>query len=129
MSQGLFPSRRVLWMPLDYPWRPHSARVRHCCSEMNTALRHVCDQHSDPFSCPDTPVVFHEVFGEYGLPIRDGGASYLIISNCPWCGAELGEGARDAWFDRLESDGLSDTPFASLPEALRTSVWRQPERN
>ena len=27
--------------------------------------------------------------GEYGVPIRDGGDSYLIIKYCPWCGRKI----------------------------------------
>jgi hypothetical protein len=40
---------------------------------MSAALAFECEQHADRFDCPDTLIVFHEVFGEYGLPVRDGG--------------------------------------------------------
>ena len=26
---------------------------------------------------------------EYGVPIRDGGSSFLVMKYCPWCGKEL----------------------------------------
>jgi len=68
------------------------------------SCRKTCSLHADPFDCPDTVIVFHELFSEYGLPIRDGGQSYLLISNCPFCGARLPESGRDAWFDADEGD-------------------------
>lgn len=124
MSQQLFRTRRVLWMPLDFPWAPPSAAARHCCDEMVAALAFACDQHADPFDCPDTLVVFHEPFGEYGLPVRDGGQTYVVLSHCPFCGSGLPTGGRDAWFDEIEAAGLEEADFADLPEAYRTAAWR-----
>lgn len=111
-------------MPLDYEWRPPSPVVRHCCATMAKSLEMSCDLHADPFDCPDVPVVFHEIFGEYGIPIRDGGASYLLISHCPWCGHILPASSRDRWFDSIEAAGLSDTPIDTFPERYRTAAWR-----
>lgn len=91
---------------------------------MTAALSFDCGLHSDPFDCPDTVLIFHEVFAEYGLPIRDGGTTYLLISNCPFCGGKLPESGRDAWFDKTEAEGLEDAPFAELPEAYRSGAWR-----
>lgn len=125
MSRPLFPARRVLWMPFDFEWRPPSPEARHCCAEMGQALAFDCDQHADPFDCPDAAVVFHEVFGEYGLPIRDGSASYLVISHCPFCGAALPASGRDAWFDETDEKGLGDAAFDDLPEPYRTGAWRR----
>jgi hypothetical protein len=126
MSSRLFPARRVMWMPLDHDWQPPSSHARHCCADMVAALDHTCEQHADPFDCPDDALVFHEVFGEYGIAIRDGGAGYLVISHCPFCGARLPDSARDRWFDETEAAGLADTPFADLPERYRTALWRTP---
>ena len=91
---------------------------------MSAALAFECEQHTDPFDCSDTLIVFHEVFGEYGLPVRDGGASYLIISNCPFCGTRPPESRRVDWFDALEAEGLEDTAFDELPARYRTAAWR-----
>jgi len=124
MSAALFASRRVLWMPLDYEWRPSSPVALHCCATMTASLEMSCGQHTDPFDCPDVSLVFHEIFTEYGMPIRDGGSSYLLISHCPWCGARLPESGRDLWFDTIEAAGLADTPMAQLPERFRTAQWR-----
>jgi hypothetical protein len=109
----------VLWLPLDYQWRPGGDHARHCCAEMQAALEFDCADHDDPFDCPDTVLVFHELFGEYGIPIRDGGISYLLLDHCPFCSTRLPEGRRDAWFDALEAAGLEDTSFADLPAEFR----------
>lgn len=124
MSAALHAGRRVLWLPLDFDWQPPSELVEHCCSTMAASLELDCDVHEDPFECPDVPLVFHEIFGEYGIPVRDGGATYLLIAHCPWCGAELPESSRDLWFDTLETSGLADTPTARLPESMRSAAWR-----
>ena len=124
MCARLFPAPRVMWMPLNHAWQPPTPHARHCCTEIVAAIEHTCAQHTDPFESPDVALVFHEVFGEYGIPIRDGGPGYLVISHCPFCGARLPEPARDRWFDETEAAGLADTPFAELPERYRTAQWR-----
>lgn len=125
MSARLFPSRRVLWLPLDFQWRPPNEPTQLCCSEMAAALEFRCEQHSDPFECPDTLLVFHEPFQEFGIPIRDGGMSYLLISVCPFCGSDLPDTGRNAWFDAVEAAGLDDMPFDKLPDRFQTAAWRR----
>jgi hypothetical protein len=125
MSAGLFPARRVLWVPLDFDWQPPGAGVSHCCDEMAAALEFDCAQHADPFECPDTILVYHEPFEEYGVPIRDGGASYLVILHCPFCGAKLPESGRHSWFHAIEAAGHEDTPFSELPDKYQTAAWRK----
>jgi Domain of unknown function (DUF6980) len=125
MSKSLYPDRRVPRLPLGYDLQAPATATRHCCRETSAALVFDCEVHTDPFDCPDTANVFHELFGEYGLPIGDGGPSYLLISNCPFCGAKLPGSGRDAWFDVIEADGLDDVVFEDLPERYRTSAWCQ----
>jgi hypothetical protein len=125
MSERLFPARRVLWMPLDFDWQAPTPSASHCCEEMVAALEFACDQHDDPFDCPDTMLVYHEPFEEYGIPVRDGGPSYLVISNCPFCGARLPESGREGWFDETEAAGHEGTPFKDLPEKYQTAAWRK----
>lgn len=129
MSERLFSERRVLWLPLEFDWQPPTATVMHCCDEMAAALEFPCEQHSDPFECPDTVLVYHELFEEYGIPIRDGGVSYLVISHCPFCGIKLPESGRDAWFDAIEAAGLDEMPFNELPEKFQTAAWRKDRRS
>ncbi len=125
MSARLFPARRVLWLPLDFDWQPPSAAAEYCCEEMAAPLEFDCEQHGDPFDCPDTVIIYHEPFEEYGIPIRDGGASYLLLSHCPFCGAKLPESGRDAWFDAIEVAELEDVPFTELPEKFKTAAWQK----
>lgn len=125
MSKALFRTRRVLWMPLDYDWRPDTAEAIHCCAEMSNSLAVSCEHHTDPFECPDVALVHHQIFGEYGIPIRDGSGSYLLITYCPWCGAKLPESGRDAWFDAIEAAGLAEEATDDLPEIYRSGAWRR----
>jgi hypothetical protein len=57
--------------------------------------------------------------------VHDGGASYLLISHCPFCGARLPESQRDRWFDETEQLIGEDGDEASLPERYRRGDWRQ----
>jgi hypothetical protein len=91
---------------------------------MNQALEFSCDQHSDPFECADALVIYHEAFDEYGLIVHDGGASYVLIQYCPWCGAMLPESQRDLWFDKLEAMGIADPSASTVPAEFLTAAWR-----
>ncbi len=60
---------------------------------MGLQLNHHCDQHPDPFDCPDALVGMFSN-GEVGLIVRDGencsGSSMVLIVHCPWCGKPTG---------------------------------------
>ncbi len=43
----------------------------------------------DPQADPDVPVLYYKKSKCYGIPVRDGGSSFLRIANCPWCGMSL----------------------------------------
>ncbi len=59
----------------------------YCCEKMQEELSRRCDQHPDPFDCPDNLVYCSEETGECGLILHGGGtASRLPIKHCPWCG-------------------------------------------
>ena len=62
-------------------------RGSECCANMAYHLVNRCDQHSDPYECANV-IVIHESNG-YGIPIHDGGASFIQIKHCPWCGKRL----------------------------------------
>ena len=121
MSQALFPGRRILWMGFDEPVDIRGAGG-HCCDEMVSALTFDCPQHADPFECADQILCFNGLFEEYGLIVHDGGASYVCIGYCPWCGTKLPESRRDAYFDRLEALGL-EASQDDLPERFRHPGW------
>ncbi|RUO97586.1 MAG: hypothetical protein EKK30_15935 [Hyphomicrobium sp.] len=121
MSRALFPGRRVLWMPLEAAWSA-SPSAPHCCASMVNALRFECPEHSDPFACGDSLVVYNEIMNEYGLIIHDGTASYVLIDRCPWCGTRLPPSLRDEWFDAVDALELDEgeTP----PARFLTRAWR-----
>jgi hypothetical protein len=37
----------------------------------------------------ENSIVFVPKTKEFGVPIRDGGSSFLVMKYCPWCGKEL----------------------------------------
>lgn len=121
MSADLFRERRVLWMPLEVPWQPPTAALRVCCETMGAALRFSCDQHADPFECADALIVYNEIFDEYGIPVHDGGATYVLIAHCPWCAVKLPESQRDRWFDEVDAVAGDDDP---TPERFLSAAWR-----
>ncbi|MCC7252477.1 hypothetical protein [Hyphomicrobium sp.] len=121
MSSQLHPGRRVLWTPLSVAWAPPSASAVFCCEAMTQALAFDCDQHADPFECADGLMVYNEVLDEFGLPVHDGGASYVLIAFCPWCGTRLPESQRDRWFDEVEAAGYTDD---TLPPEYLSATWR-----
>jgi hypothetical protein len=62
---------------------------RYPCVHIAYRVTETCSQHPDPFDCPDAVIVGPRAFGRYGIPMRDGGSSIIVISHCPWCGIEL----------------------------------------
>lgn len=133
--------------PADFP-----------CVHVAERVTQECPHHDDPMDCPDAVVVWVAAFREWGLPVRDGDAhpgegegdagdggrgvagddrrrlgaatSYIVIRNCPWCGAALPPSLRAEWFRRLALLGVPN-PGATpddVPEAFRSDAWwREPE--
>ena len=52
-------------------------KMKHCCEQMTYMVEE------------ENSIVFVPKTKEYGVPIRDGGSSFLIMKYCPWCGKEL----------------------------------------
>jgi hypothetical protein len=92
-----------------------------CCDALRERVEQRCDEHPDPFDCPDKLVSFSPKFQEFGLIVHDGGSSSIGIDYCPWCGAGLPASARDRWFDELERRGLQDPDDA--PADMQTEAW------
>ncbi len=61
-----------------------------CCESMQAALEMDCEDHDDPFECPDSLIAYNKAFNQFGLIVHDGGTSVILIRHCPWCGAALG---------------------------------------
>jgi len=95
----------------------------HCCEEMRTGTVLDCEVHTDPQECPDVLVRYVGRYNEYGLPVRDGGESYVVISFCPWCGTRLPKSKRRLWFAELEKQGITDMDDPRLPAAFRSDAW------
>ena len=58
-----------------------------------------CDMHAGKCSCADAAIDFIAKFREYGILVRDGGSSSILISYCPWCGVRLPDSQRGAGGD------------------------------
>ena len=68
-----------------------AAIAKHCCLRMKENVERTCDQHENPYDCPDRLVVHWPDKDFYGLIVHDGGSSAVQIHFCPWCGTELKE--------------------------------------
>lgn len=88
--------------------------VEHCCSDMQYMIEE------------EQSIIFLPEFREYGVPILDGGSSFLQMSFCPWCGKKLPESLRDEFYDILEAKGIDySCPKEELPENMRSEKWWQ----
>ncbi|MCW8831515.1 MAG: hypothetical protein OQK32_08370 [Gammaproteobacteria bacterium] len=97
--------------------------MKHCCEVMQTQVTHKCEQHPDPFECPDSLIYYSDKFDEYGIIIHDGGSSFSAIAYCPWCGKRLPESKRDRWFDELEAMGYDDPAEQDIPPQYTSGEW------
>ena len=61
----------------------------YCCEYLKYHIEFKCDIHKDDFECPDKIIIKSEKNKEYGIPIHDGGSSYIKIKFCPFCGEKL----------------------------------------
>jgi hypothetical protein len=61
----------------------------HCCILM--AYRLIEDKKSkNKFKINyDSVITYRSKSKDYGIPIHDGGYSYIVITYCPWCGSQL----------------------------------------
>ena len=84
----------------------------HCCREMTSRID-AAELHLS-YDCR---------FREYGIYYRSecGGASIQKFLYCPWCGSQLPDSLRDAWFEEL--DRLRLEPEDELPTPLRSDAW------
>lgn len=82
-----------------------------------------CQEHANPFDCPEKLIHHSAKFDEYGIIIHDGGSAFEIIKFCPWCGAKLPESKRDIWFEELEKLGINDPWEEEIPKKFKTDEW------
>lgn len=71
---------------------PQTKYHPYCCDYFHHHVNNWCHNEKTcpggPLSCPDC-VLVQTGPTNYGLPIHDGGGSYISISFCPWCGTRL----------------------------------------
>lgn len=60
----------------------------YCCDRMRYDFEQACDVHSDRRDCPDA-LIGRAFGGGFGIYVRDGGTSLIMIAYCPWCGTHL----------------------------------------
>jgi len=60
-----------------------------CCEMMGEHLNRKCEQHPDLYDCPDVVITGPPEQSKWGLPIHDGGHSFISIQFCPFCGKKL----------------------------------------
>lgn len=84
----------------------------HCCTDMEYYL-----------ALEDEIILYIEKFDEYGIPVHDGGSSYIEIRACPWCGKRLPQSKRDQWFNELEALGFDPLLGQDIPAEYHTSRW------
>jgi hypothetical protein len=67
-----------------------------CCTDMQFQLieyyleRKQLDVDPDYINY-DSVVVYNTGHRVYGIPIHDGGSSFITINFCPWCGQRIGD--------------------------------------
>jgi hypothetical protein len=94
----------------------------HCCQQMRDEVEHRCAEHPDPYDCPEHLVRYVPNFDEYGLIVHDGGASYVDIAYCPWCGTRLPRSKRERWWAEMERLGID--PWTETPPPLyQSDAW------
>ena len=97
--------------------------MKHCCGVMQHQVDYKCDQHSDPFDCPDNLIYYSDKYDEYGIIVHDGGPSFSTISFCPWCGFRLPESKRKRWFQELEALGFDNPSEQNIPLKYTSGDW------
>lgn len=90
-----------------------------CCDQMRLNATVQCDEHrTEPWACPDVLVTRSEDGDVLGLPVRDGGSSFMMIRHCPWCGTDL----RDSETPAEPIEVVLPTPAPASVLALRAAI-------
>lgn len=91
-------------------------------------MKHECEKSvlytTEKFGEEDKLIFYSKVFDEHGIIVFDGGESYVLISNCAWCGEKLPISKREEWFDKLEELGFSSPLFdENIPNEYKSDGW------
>ena len=60
--------------------------MNYCCEVMRHHADQLCPEHG--YDCPER-VIARSPNGDFYLPVRDGGDSFIVINHCPWCGTRF----------------------------------------
>ena len=93
-----------------------------CCESMEYYCG-LAAGNAEDFRLSDAIMLYIDKFDEYGIPVHDGGESYIDIRYCPWCGKKLPDSRRRAWFEQLEKLGFDSPSEEEIPEKYRTDAW------
>lgn len=77
----LFKKHYIKEAGLDYK--------RYCCLDITYYLIQDSKPIAEDEINYDTVIRYCKSHKEFGIPIHDGGASYISINYCPWCGTKL----------------------------------------
>jgi hypothetical protein len=93
-----------------------------CCSRLEYEATRRCPDHA--FDCPDI-IISERDNGEFGLPVRDGGDSVIVIAHCPWCGTALPVEHGPEETDEVGEDRLGAGAQMRIPRPLerRLAAW------
>jgi hypothetical protein len=62
---------------------------KYCCTDMAYQLVEDSKPLAEDEINYDAVMRYCKSHKEFGIPIHDGGASYISINYCPWCGTKL----------------------------------------
>lgn len=100
---------------------PHVEK-QHCCVSMSEQTNMHSRVAAGKLLGPtDKRIYWSPLFDEYGL-IGQPSPEVLVISNCPFCGAELPQSKRSAWFSALEARGW-ETWGDPIPAFMFDPTW------
>ena len=68
-------------------------------------------------------ILYIPKFRKFGIPVLDGGTSYIAIQFCPWCGHRLPIELSEEWFQILDTIGIEYYDAKSIPEEMNTDTW------
>ncbi|MDD3022185.1 MAG: hypothetical protein PHX61_14600 [Alphaproteobacteria bacterium] len=81
-----------------------------CCEMMEIHLR-------------ERTIEYIPKFREYGIPVLDGGSSFIIITFCPWCGHKLPSSLREKWFELMDEMGIDYDDIEKMPKRMQSDEW------
>jgi hypothetical protein len=96
---------------------------RYPCVHVAEQVTRTCPEHPDPWDCADIAFVYVPKFDEYGIPVRDGGSSILVMQYCPFCGVKLPDSKKNLWFEELAKLGFDNPSGQEIPEEFKSDSW------